>query len=64
MNKCKTIKEITEALVNGADAETLIPYDIDMDLDCYAEMLLLYIKYGKNEDRMNICKEKYKELIV
>lgn len=64
MNKCKTIKEITNELVNGGDAEKLIPYDIDMDLECYAEMLLLYIKYGKNEERINICKEKYKELII
>ena len=63
MNKCKIIKDITNEIIKGGNAEELIPYDIRMlDDDGKAEMLMLYIKYGKNPDRISQCKRVLKEL--
>ena len=59
---CKSLKDITMALFNGEDPDIVIPYDLShFSDDCYYELLALYIKYGKNEDRIKICKEKLYE---
>ena len=45
MNKCKIIKDITNEIIKGGNADELIPYDIRMlDDDGKAEMLMLYIR--------------------
>ena len=54
MSDCKTIKEITEEVIKTGNAE-IIPYDIgELSVDCRKELYLLYIKYGKNEERIKI----------
>ena len=60
MNKdCKTIKEITEEVIKTGNAE-IIPYDIgELSVDCRKELYLLYIKYGKDESRVEVCKKGY-----
>lgn len=64
MSDCITIKEITTALQDGGDAEELIPYNAEVSYDCYKELLLLYLKYGKNKDRLEICKKKFMEIDI
>ena len=65
MNDCKTIKEITNAIViDGASADDIIPLDLRMfSKSCVIELLMLYIKYGKDEQRMHECKKKLEELM-
>ena len=59
MNDCKTIKEVTEEVIKSGNAE-IIPYDIgDLSVDCRKELYLLYIKYGKDEGRKEVCKKGY-----
>lgn len=63
MSNCKTIKDITQAIIEGASADEVIPYDLSsFDIDCVKELLLLYIKYGNDENRIETCKMKYKEV--
>lgn len=65
MNDCRTIKEITYAImIDGADADALIPLDLrTFNKTCVIELLMLYIKYGKDEQRMQACKKKLEELM-
>lgn len=64
MSNCKTIKDITQAIVDGASADNVIPYDLsNLDIECFKELLMLYIKYGKDENRKHACMKKYKEVI-
>ena len=59
MNDCKTIKEVTEEVIKSGNAE-IIPYDIgDLSVECRKELYLLYIKYGKDEGRKEVCKKGY-----
>ena len=61
MSDCKTIKEITEEVIKSGNAE-IIPYNLEgLSLDCYLEVIALYLKYGKDEERKNICRLKYME---
>ena len=63
MNECLIIKELTQRLIDGEDADDVIPFDsVNLTPNCFKELLLLYIKYGKNEQRIHACEEKYKEL--
>lgn len=65
MSNCGTIKELTMLLENGADAEKVIPYDLsNLSQECILEILLLYIKYGRNTDRLEVCKRLYKEMDI
>ena len=62
MSNCATIKEITEAIQQGGNPEELIPYNAEIDEECYKEILLLYLRYGTNRERLEICKNKFMEL--
>lgn len=64
MSKCKGIKEMKDAINRGEDIERVIPFNMDgYPMDCYKEALALYIKYGKNKDRLEFCKKRLKEIL-
>lgn len=64
MSNCATIKDITQAIIDGVSADDVIPYDLsNFDDECFKELLLLYIKYGNDEKRKHACMKKYKEVI-
>ena len=57
------MEEIGAALAAGESIDDIIP----LDLTCYTEanrveLLSIYITYGTDTDRVNVCKEKLKEL--
>lgn len=63
MSNCKSLKDIVNELNNGKDADYVIPYDLsNFDIDCVKEIYALYIKYGKNEERKEVCKKGYDAL--
>ena len=64
MSNCKTLKEIADAIIkDGKSADDVIPLDIHLfNKECVIELLYLYIKYGKDEQRIHACMEKLEEL--
>lgn len=45
----------------GGDPEELIPYSFHGSRTQFIELLMIYIKYGKNDRRLKACREKLKE---
>lgn len=64
MNKtCKTIQEVIDSIEKGADADKVIPYDLsNFSKECIAELMMIYIKYGFDDRRKEICKKKLNEV--
>lgn len=63
MNRCKLIEDITNKIINGGDADKIIPYDIkSLPNDMKMEMIGLYLKYGKDERRKEECRNALKWL--
>lgn len=65
MNKpCNKLKDIVDLIMkDGANADDVIPYDITGFSDeCKKELYALYIKYGKDKNRKEICKKGYDAL--
>ena len=60
--KCNLIRMMIEAVNDGKDIESLMPYHWNGSTDDYEEMLMMYIKYGKNERRVAECKKKLRNL--
>lgn len=55
---CESLKDIINKLENGADADYIIPYDLSgFSEDCRKEIMALYIKYGSNDIRKDICRK-------
>ena len=54
LNKtCMIINDINQRLKDGEDIEELIPYDTrGMSDDLIFELICIYKKYGKNEQRL------------
>lgn len=64
MSDCKGLKEMKIAIANGEDIERVIPYNMDgYSHDCYIEALALYVKHGKNKERLEFCKRRLNELL-
>ena len=55
---CNIIEDINKRLESGEDIEDLVPYDLShASEDVRNELLMLYIKYGKNENRLEHCRK-------
>lgn len=53
--------DLIRKLEAGGDPEELIPYSFNGSREQFIELLMIYIKYGKNERRLSVCREKLKE---
>ena len=53
--------DLIRKLEAGGDPEELIPYSFHGSREQFTELLMIYIKYGKNERRLSACREKLKE---
>lgn len=53
--------DLIRKLEAGGDPEELIPYSFHGSRAQFIELLMIYIKYGKNERRLKVCREKLKE---
>lgn len=53
--------DLIRKLEAGGDPEELIPYSFNGSRAQFMELLMIYIKYGKNERRLKTCREKLKE---
>ena len=64
MNKdCEAIQKVIDAIEKGANADDVIPYDLShYSKDCYRELLMIYIKYGNDINRIDIAKNKLREV--
>lgn len=62
-NDCVIIKEINKRLQYGESIEDLIPFNLEpFSDDVKKELLMLYLKYGNNEHRIELCTNILKEL--
>lgn len=63
MNKeCEFIDQITARLHAGEDPEKVVPYDLQgLSASCRKEVYMLYLKYGGNERRRAVVKQKILE---
>lgn len=60
---CEIIKEINNRLMYGESIEDLIPFSLEpFSDDVKKELLMLYLKYGTNEHRIELCTNILKEL--
>lgn len=53
--------DLIRKLEAGGDPEELIPYSFHGSREQFIELLMIYLKYGKNERRLQVCREKLKE---
>lgn len=53
--------DLIRKLEAGGDPEELIPYSFHGSREQFTELLMIYIKYGKNDRRLQVCREKVKE---
>lgn len=55
------VSDIITRIENGESADDIIPYSCEnLKLSDYYELLMIYIKYGTDEQRKKICKRKLK----
>lgn len=60
---CVIIKDINNRLQYGESIEDLIPLDLDpFTDDVKKELLMLYLKHGTNEHRLELCNNLLKRL--
>lgn len=58
---CRIIEKINRRLMNGEDPEHVIPYDVSgFPPQVRRELGMLYIKFGGNERRKAVVREKLK----
>lgn len=63
MNDCDVIRTVIEKIESGANPDAVIPYDLrGMSTDCIKELMMIYLKYGGNDERKAIVKDKLKKL--
>lgn len=59
---CKFIEKITARLHAGEDPEKVVPYDLQgLSPQCRREVYMLYLKYGGNERRRTVVRQKILE---
>ena len=58
-NSC--FSDLIRKLEAGGDPEELIPYSFNGSRAQFVELLMIYLKYGKNDSRLKVCREKLKE---
>ena len=59
---CRIIEKINRRLMNGEDPERVIPYDVTgFPPQVRRELGMLYIKFGGNERRKAVVREKLKD---
>ena len=58
---CRIIEKINRRLMNGEDPERVIPYDVaGFPPQVRRELGMLYIKFGGDERRKAVVREKLK----
>ena len=59
---CRIIEKINRRLMNGEDPERVIPYDVSgFPPEVRRELGMLYIKFGGDERRKAVVREKLKD---
>ena len=58
MNKCYAY--LIKKLESSADPEAVIPRHFEGSKEDFAELCMIYLKYGGDPDRKKICEEKLK----
>lgn len=58
-NSC--FSDLIRKLEAGGAPDELIPYSFHGSREQFIELLMIYIKYGKNDRRLQVCREKLKE---
>lgn len=59
---CRIIEKINRRLMNGEDPERVIPYDVTgFPPQVRRELGMLYIKFGGDERRKAVVREKLKD---
>lgn len=60
MNNCELLNALEVAIKKNESIEKIMPYDLEgLDYDLYMELLAIYITYGEDPKRREICKRKW-----
>lgn len=63
MNDCELIKYLYDKVKQGEKIENIIPMTMrDFSKECYVEILSMIIKYGTDVEKIELAKNKLKEV--